>query len=114
PAGPNMTSLRGVRPRKAWLAGSSGPYASTSTILARTTPPGRSRATTPPISVGATSSEGPARDDLLYRRATHSLGEPEEEHQQRLLGVQTILGLIPDRGVRPVEDRKSTRLNSSH
>ncbi len=32
PPGPNIAALRGVRPRNAWLAGSSGRYASTSTM----------------------------------------------------------------------------------
>ena len=34
PGGPNIAAFRGVMPRNAWLAGSSGPYASTSTIRA--------------------------------------------------------------------------------
>ena len=64
PGGPNMTRLRGVGPRYAWLAGSFGPYASTSTSRAASrVPSGRIRTRMRPRSSGATTVEGRAKKD---------------------------------------------------
>ena len=49
-----MTALRGVSPRKVWLAGSSSEYASVSTI----TPPTPSTSSVQPSNAGAASVAG--------------------------------------------------------
>jgi hypothetical protein len=58
PGSPNITAFRAVRPLKAWLAGSSGSYASVSTIRAATLDPSPDRATRIlPRRSGATSDD---------------------------------------------------------
>src|SRR3982751_2283725 len=67
------------------------------------TPSGTRLARTAPTRSGGTSWAGLASDDRAYRRA-NSLYEPEQEKQQRFLRVQPVLGLVPHRGVRSVDD----------
>src|SRR2546421_6610656 len=64
PGGPNITSVRAVRPRYEWLAGSSCRYASTSTNRAeRRVPFGRIRTKIRPSRSRATAGDGRAKKD---------------------------------------------------
>ena len=83
-----------LRPTYAWLAGSSGSYASVSTIRARNIrSPGSRRTRSRPSRAGATSRAGARRNVRGSREPT--LGQAEQEQEQRLLGVHAVLGLIP-------------------
>src|SRR5215831_17972568 len=79
PGGPNIDSLRGVRPRKPWLAGSSWSYASTSTMR----PPTPSTSSVTPIRSGATSCTLRAKKLRLSKRLARVVaGERREQDRE--------------------------------